>query len=55
MQGLELDLEAQEFNLYYSCYFCVDFFQELLLLLLLFGIYLEIRGQLLRVGSPYGA
>lgn len=56
MQELELDLKAQEFNLYYSCYFCIDFFQEfLLLLLLLFGIYLEIRGQLLSVGSPYGA
>lgn len=25
MQGEELDFEAQEFNLYYSCYFCVDF------------------------------
>lgn len=25
LKGGELDLEAQEFNLYYSCYFCVDF------------------------------
>lgn len=35
MQGLELDLEAQEFNLYYSCYFCVDFFSRIIIIIII--------------------